>query len=79
MEIDCKFERIRNSDVLFNSRFESGNLRQVFKVPRDGDYEWVEIEPEVPDYLPPELQEEEKAKIDKMMAEKEKERKEKRL
>ena len=50
-----KFERVRSTDILFNSRFESGNLRQVFKIPRDGDYEWEDIMPEVPDYLPPEL------------------------
>lgn len=30
-----KFEKLRPYDCLFNSRFESGNLRQVFKVPLD--------------------------------------------
>ena len=57
-----KFERIRNYDCLFNSRFECGNLRQVFKVPQEHDYEWIELEPEVPDYLPEELQAEERQK-----------------
>ena len=48
-------------------------------MPRDGDYEWEDIMPEVPDYLPPEVQEEEQAKIDKLKAEKDKERIDRRL
>lgn len=50
-----KFERIRAHDCLFNSRFESGNLRQVFKVVLDIDKDWVPVDDEVPDYLPEEL------------------------
>ena len=50
-----RYEKCRTHDVLFNSRFESGNCRQVFKVPQEADYEYVDIEPTVPDYLPPEL------------------------
>ena len=52
-----KFQRIRPFECLFNSRFESGNLRQVFKVPREIDFDMVPIEEEIPDYLPEEVQE----------------------
>ena len=47
-----KFERIRGTDVVFNSKFESGNLRQAFRVPYNHDFESVEVEEEVPDFLP---------------------------
>ena len=53
-----KFERVRSHDCFFNSNFESGNLRQVFKVPQEPDFDWVPVEERVPDYLPEELQEE---------------------
>lgn len=36
-----KFERARANDCFFNSRFESGNLRQVFRVPQESDFDWV--------------------------------------
>jgi len=50
-----KFERLRPYDCLFNSRFESGNLRQVFKVPMDTDFDWIPCDEVVQDYLPEEL------------------------
>ena len=50
-----RFDRVRCKDVFFNSRFESGNLRQVYRVNKDDDYEEVEVEEEeIPDYLPEE-------------------------
>ena len=53
-----KFERVRPFDCMFNSRFESGNLRQVFKVPKEHDFDMIPVDDQVPDYLPEELQEE---------------------
>jgi len=58
-----KFERLRPFDCLFNSRFESGNLRQVFKVPQEVDFDWIPLDETVPDYLPEELQEIQKEEI----------------
>lgn len=52
-----KFERIRTHDVFFNSRFESGNLRQVYKVPQEIDFDYIPKDDIVPDYIPEELQE----------------------
>ena len=40
-EAFIKYERVRSTDCLFNSRFESGNLRQVFKVPLETDQDWI--------------------------------------
>lgn len=54
-EAYIKFERIRPHDCMFNSRFESGNLRQVFKLPQDIDFDWIPVEDSVPDYIPEEL------------------------
>lgn len=56
-----KFERLRPHDCLFNSRFESGNLRQVFKVPMEIDMDWIPVDEKIPDYLPDEIQEEKRA------------------
>ena len=50
-----KFERVRPHDIFFNSRFESGNLRQVYKVPLDIDFDWIPKDDIVPDYIPEEL------------------------
>lgn len=50
-----KYDRIRLTDCLFNSRFESGNLRQVFKVPLETDQDWIPADEPVPDHLPEEL------------------------
>lgn len=58
-----KFERVSPFDCLFNSRFESGNLRQVFKVLKDHDFDMVPVDDEVPDYLPEELQQEKRQEI----------------
>ena len=58
-----KFERVRPHDVFFNSRFESGNLRQVYKVPQDIDFDWIPKDDIVPDYIPEELQEERRLEI----------------
>ena len=55
-----KFERLRPWECLFNSRFESGNLRQVFKVPKEIDFDMIPVDMEVPDFLPEEIQEERK-------------------
>ena len=60
-----KFERARAHDCFFNSRFESGNLRQVFKVPQESDFDWVPVPETVPDYLPDDLQEERRQEIQK--------------
>ena len=49
-----RFERARCIDVFFNSRFESGNLRQVYRVNKEVDYEEIEAEDPLPDYLPDE-------------------------
>jgi len=40
--------------VFFNSRFQSGNLRQVYRVNKDIDYEEIEVEEPIPDYVPDE-------------------------
>ena len=58
-----KFERVRGTDVFFNSAFESGNLRQAFRVPYAEDFEEVEVEPEVPDFLPEDDQREQRQRI----------------
>ena len=58
-----KFERVRPHDIFFNSRFESGNLRQVYKVPLDIDFDWIPKDDIVPDYIPEELQEERRQEI----------------
>lgn len=50
-----KFERIRSHDCFFNASFESGNLRQVFKVPVEVDFDWIPVEEKVPNYLPEEI------------------------
>lgn len=50
-----KFERLRWWDCLFNSRFESGNLRQAFKVPVEADFEYIPVDEPVPDYLPEDI------------------------
>ena len=57
MEGLIKLSLMRPYECLFNSRFESGNLRQVFKVPKEVDFDTVPIDDEIPDYLPEELQE----------------------
>ena len=72
-----KFERLRPYDCLFNSRFESGNLRQVFKVPQDYDFDWIPVDDTVPDYLPEELQEEKREEIKQARIKYQAERKEK--
>jgi hypothetical protein len=45
---DCegyiRFERVKSTDVFFNSRFESGNLRQVYKINRPTDYETIDVD-----------------------------------
>lgn len=57
---DCEgYIRINNPsefDLFFNSRFESGNLRQVFRIPREEDYETDENDV-IPSFLPEEEQE----------------------
>ena len=58
-----KFEKARPDDIFFNSRFESGNLRQVYKVNLDSDFDWIPKDDKVPDYLPEELQEERRVEI----------------
>lgn len=58
-----KYEKLRPFDCLFNSRFESGNLRQAFKVPKDHDFDMIPVDDEVPDYLPDELQQEKRIEI----------------
>ena len=40
-EAFIKYDRVRSTDCFFNSRFESGNLRQVFKVPYEADQDWI--------------------------------------
>ena len=63
--------------MIFNSKFESGNLRQVFRVPYNHDFESIEIEEEVPDFLPEIDQEEIRQRIierRKKLAEEKKER-----
>jgi hypothetical protein len=43
---------VRGSDLFFNSRFESGNLKQVFIEPQPSDYEdLLEDEMVIPDEL----------------------------
>ena len=59
-----KFERARGTDVFFNSQFESGNLRQAFRVPYAEDFELVEVDEEVPDFLPLEDQEDIRKRIE---------------
>ena len=66
-EFECegyiKFEKARPHDIFFNSRFESGNLRQVYKVNLENDFDWIPKDDKVPDYLPDELQEERRKEI----------------
>ena len=71
------FERVRAIDVFFNSRFYSGNLKQVFRVNKESDYEEIEVEHPLPDYVPDEDVDEIKKKkqlrrvvVDKMLKEK---------
>ena len=48
-------ENPQEPDILFNSRFESGNLKQAFRLPREEDYMEVEAVEQIPDYYPEEL------------------------
>lgn len=46
-------ENLKDTDVFFNSKFESGNLKQAFIVPQPSDYdELTDEEAMIGDYLP---------------------------
>ena len=48
-------ENLRDTDVFFNSKFESGNLKQAFIVPQPSDFdELTDEEAMIGDYLPKE-------------------------
>ena len=51
-----KFERLRGHDCIFNGRFECGNLRQVFKVPLEHDFDLIAKDEIVQEHLPDEIQ-----------------------
>jgi len=59
-------ENLRDTDVFFNSNFESGNLKQAFIVPQPLDFdELTDEEAMIGDYLPKEEKDYLRSMLDK--------------
>ncbi len=66
MEGHITIENLRDTDVFFNSKFESGNLKQAFIVPQPLDFdELTDEEAMIGDYLPKEEKEYLRSMLDK--------------